>query len=64
MLGDELVGHGEVLDGLWRAAALDRLPHALTFEGPAGVGKFLAARRLAAGLLCERGPAAPRGSDL
>ena len=57
--GDGLLGHGEVLEGLWRAAADRRLPHALLFHGPEGVGKFLAARRLAAGLLCAQGPGAP-----
>ena len=56
---DELVGHGAVLEGLWAAAARRRLGHALCFEGPPGVGKFLAALRLVNGLVCERGPAAP-----
>jgi DNA polymerase-3 subunit delta' len=52
------LGHGDVLRGLARAAAVQRLPHALLFEGPEGVGKFLAARRLALGLLCARGDVA------
>lgn len=52
-----LRGHDPILAGLWRAACENRLPHALLFEGPDGVGKFLAARHLAAGLLCETGPA-------
>ncbi len=48
----ELRGHGGVVEGLLRAAHEGRLPHALCLEGPEGVGKFLAARHLAAGLLC------------
>ncbi len=54
-----LVAHGEVLRGLWRAAAAGRLPHALLFAGPRGIGRFRAAELLARGLLCERGPDAP-----
>lgn len=54
-------GHEEVLAGLWRAAAADRLPHALLFDGPTGVGKFLAARYFAAGILCAKGPGTPCG---
>jgi len=48
-------GHRETVAGLWRARARGRLPHALLFEGPAGIGKFLAARWFAQGLFCERG---------
>ena len=50
-----------VVEGLWRAAAANRLPHALLFHGPDGVGKFLAARWFAAGLFCVNGPGAPCG---
>jgi DNA polymerase III subunit delta' len=56
------VAHGSVLSGLWRAARASRLPHALLFEGPSGVGKFFAARRFAAGLLCAEGPGDPCGA--
>jgi DNA polymerase-3 subunit delta' len=52
----EALGHEALLEGLWRAARAERLAHALCFSGPLGVGKFLAAERLAFGLLCERGP--------
>ena len=54
-------GHGAVLEGLWRAAASGRLPHALLLRGAEGVGKYLAARWLAAGLLCDEGPDWPCG---
>jgi DNA polymerase-3 subunit delta' len=58
----EALGHGEVLAGLARSARAQRLPHALLFHGPPGIGKFLAARRFALGLLCARGDvAAPCG---
>lgn len=49
-------GHGAVLAGLWRAAASSRLPHALLFHGPEGIGKYRAARWLAQGLFCDAGP--------
>lgn len=52
----------EAVLGLWRAAGAGRLSHALLFHGPEGVGKFLAARWFARGLLCERGPGEPCGT--
>lgn len=57
----EIVGHSSRLEGLWRAAHAGRLAHALLFEGQEGIGKFLCAQRLAAGLLCAHGPAHPCG---
>jgi DNA polymerase-3 subunit delta' len=50
----EPLGHAAILRGLWRAAGAERLPHALLLQGPAGIGKYLAARWLALGLLCAR----------
>jgi DNA polymerase-3 subunit delta' len=47
--------HAELVRGLWRAARADRLPHALLFLGPAGIGKFLAAEWFALGLFCAQG---------
>lgn len=53
------IGHREQVEGLWRAAREGRLSHAFGFFGPGGVGKFLAARWFAAGLLCKD-PNSPR----
>ncbi|MHC4895301.1 MAG: DNA polymerase III subunit [Planctomycetota bacterium] len=46
--------HGGAIRGLFSAAAVERLGHALMLRGPRGVGKFRAACWLAMGLLCER----------
>ncbi len=56
---DTPLGHERQIAGLWAAASEGRLAHALLFAGPAGIGKFLAAETLTAGLLCERGPGRP-----
>lgn len=61
MWGPEPIGHRETVEGLWRARTKLRLPHALLFHGPAGIGKYLAARWFVQGLCCEHGPAAPCG---
>jgi len=55
-------GHRSLIERLWRAAAEGRLPHALSFEGPEGIGKHTAATWFAAGLLCAKGPGAPCGT--
>lgn len=54
-----VLGHTAWLEGLWRAAAQERLPHGLLLVGPAGIGKFTAMRWFAAGLLCAEGPGQP-----
>ncbi|MEX1024969.1 MAG: hypothetical protein WD226_07820 [Planctomycetota bacterium] len=54
-------GHARAIERLWRSAAEGRLPHALFFEGPSGIGKGVAARWFAAGLLCAEGPGPPCG---
>lgn len=55
---DELQGNEAAVAALRHMARAGRLPHALLFAGPRGVGKFLAARLFAAALLCgrEEGP--------
>ncbi len=49
-------GHDRAVGELRRAAAEDRLPHALLFVGPEGIGKRAVALRLAQALLCHRSP--------
>lgn len=48
-------GHDRVLAELRRANEHGRLPHALLFVGPEGIGKRLFAKTLAQALLCEGG---------
>lgn len=47
-------GHDGVVESLRKAAAQGKLPHALLFVGPSGVGKRSFALVLAQALLCER----------
>jgi DNA polymerase-3 subunit delta' len=51
-------GHDRVVASLRQAVAQGRLPHALLFVGPDGVGKRTFALTFAKGLLCERVDAA------
>lgn len=51
---DGFIGHEAVIRRLERLLK-GRMPHALLFTGPAGVGKFLAARWTAAAFLCPEG---------
>ncbi len=46
------------VEELWRLQASGCLPPALLFVGPRGVGKFMAARVFAMGLVCEQSGAA------
>lgn len=47
-------GHDRIVDVLRKAAAQGKLPHALLFAGPDGIGKRTFALTLAQALLCER----------
>lgn len=49
-----LEGQDTAREILARSLARDRVHHAYMFEGPEGVGKFLAALALAQALVCER----------
>jgi DNA polymerase III subunit delta' len=55
----KLIGNAHVREALDRAVMRDRLPHALLFAGPEGVGKRAFAVELARALLCNR----PTGAE-
>jgi DNA polymerase-3 subunit delta' len=50
-----ILGHEASIAALARLLARGRMPHALLFHGPAGVGKATVARQLARALLCRDG---------
>ncbi|MDL1970203.1 MAG: DNA polymerase III subunit gamma/tau [Candidatus Desulfofervidaceae bacterium] len=52
----EVVGQEHVTQTLQNAIKHNRIPHALLFCGPRGVGKTTVARLLAKSLNCEKGP--------
>jgi len=52
---DEIWGQDPAIQTLTRALESGRVHHAYRFEGPSGVGKEMAARRLARALVCEQG---------
>ena len=51
-------GHDRIVAALRRAVSQGRLPHAMLFVGPEGIGKRLFARTFAQALLCETRPEA------
>ncbi|HUT58709.1 MAG TPA: ATP-binding protein, partial [Phycisphaerae bacterium] len=50
----DIIGQDAAIARLQQAMASGRMPHALLFAGPAGVGKRTTATALAAALLCEK----------
>ena len=50
---DEVIGHERPISLVRQMLASGRLPHALVFQGPEGVGKGIVAKLLAAALLCD-----------
>jgi DNA polymerase-3 subunit delta' len=49
------IGHAPVIERLHELITRRRIPHAVLFSGPDGVGKSLAGRWLAAAYLCKEG---------
>ena len=49
----DIIGQDEAIARIQRALAGSRMPHALLFAGPAGVGRRTTAVALAKTLLCE-----------
>lgn len=58
MAFDDVLGHERIRGLLSRALGARRVPHALLFAGPEGVGKRTLALAFATALLCETGGAA------
>ena len=53
MIFPEVLGHEHARDVLGRMLRSDRVPHALLFHGPEGVGKRLVGERFVTSLLCD-----------
>lgn len=54
MIFPDVLGHERARTVLARVLASDRVPHALLFHGPEGVGKGLVARLFASSLVCTQ----------
>lgn len=52
MIFPDVLGHEHAREALGRMLGADRVPHALLFHGPEGVGKRMLADRFATSLLC------------
>src|ERR1700755_1637876 len=50
----EFLGNAQIVSALRGAMRAERVPHALLFTGPHGVGKFTLARLFAQAANCER----------
>ncbi len=58
---NEIIGHQENIQQLRTLLAAGRMPHALLFTGPDGIGKMLVAKTLAAAALCQEADSTPCG---
>jgi DNA polymerase-3 subunit gamma/tau len=54
MAFSEFLGNQQIVAALRGALRAQRVPHALLFTGPRGVGKFTLARMFAQAANCER----------
>lgn len=52
MYWEDIIGNAETVTMLKAIVNADRLPHALLFTGPAGIGKLKTAQAVSAGALC------------
>jgi DNA polymerase-3 subunit delta' len=50
----DFIGNGRIVTALRKMLAAERVPHALLFSGPRGVGKYTLARLFAQAANCER----------
>lgn len=58
---DEVVGHQDAVTTVKTMLSTGKMPHALLFAGPAGIGKSLLAKLVAAGILCSSDDGKPCG---
>lgn len=61
MQWNEIVGHHENINRLRMLLHSERMPHALLFTGPAGIGKMKVANTLSAAALCSSAEQTPCG---
>src|SRR5579863_2548559 len=52
----EILGHEHIVTALRAMLATERVPHAMLFAGPRGVGKYTLARMFAQAANCQRLP--------
>src|ERR1700742_3056135 len=50
----DFLGNGQIVAALRGAMRAERVPHALLFTGPRGIGKYTLARMFAQAANCER----------
>ena len=55
----EFLGNERIVAALRGALRSERVPHALLFSGPRGLGKYTLARMFAQAANCERSPLRP-----
>lgn len=61
MRWDNIIGHADIIQQLQAQLAAEKVPHALLFVGPEGIGKRIVAGTVAAALLCEAPDGRPCG---